>query len=254
MRKSLLLLLFMLLSFGSVHPQTDSLSAGPQQVHYDHTEGLQPVGFSKEKITALKNQKAFSYVDKSQEVSWWTRFKRWVSLKYEQLLHWLFGDYKANSFLLFIFKLLPYLLLAILLGLIVWLFIRLNPGGSILEEPAQAKVYASKEEELIQSREIQKLIEEAVKNGQFRLAVRYHYLQNLQQLDQLNFISYQYQKTNEDYAAEISTENVRGKFLKVTRLYDFIWYGDFKVSEGDYKLAEKGFTEMDAILNHAAHE
>lgn len=254
MQQSLLIFLFALLSFGSIRAQTDSLAAGQQQVQYDDSEGLQPANFSEKEIRELKEQKAFSYIDRSQEVSWWTRFKRWISLKYEQLLKWLFGDYKANSFLLFVFKLLPYLLLAILLGLIVWLFIRLNPGGSVLEQPAKPQVYSSKEEELMQSRDLQRLTEEAVQNGQFRLAVRYHYLLNLQQLDRLNFISYQFQKTNEDYAAEIGNENVRVKFLKVTRLYDFIWYGDFQVSETDYRLAEKGFAEMDGILNQVSYE
>ena len=97
-------------------------------------------------------------------------------------------------------------------------------------------------------------MKEAIKNAQFRLAVRYYYLNELRKLDELNIISYEYQKTNRDYYEEIKDEKIRQHFFEITKLYEFIWYGSFKVSEKDFWLAEKGFKRMENLLNTMSYE
>ncbi|MDT0643221.1 DUF4129 domain-containing protein [Zunongwangia sp. F363] len=254
MQRLILAILLSFFCFGKALPQQESAGDSIAEIKYDHTPGLQKTSFDEEQIEDYKEQPEFEYLNQTEEDSWWTRFKKWLNLKYNQLLEWLFGDYTPGGILQFLITVLPYLVLAAVLGFIFWLITKLDPGSSLLESPAESQVFLSEEEEIIQSKDISKLIEEAIENHQYRLAVRYYYLYNLKKLDAMGFISYQFQKTNEDYSGEIYAETVKQQFRKITRLYDFIWYGDFKVSETEFRLAEKGFVQMDNLLKKKANE
>ena len=61
-------------------------------------------------------------------------------------------------------------------------------------------------------------------------------------------ISYRFQKTNEDYINEISETEIKEQFTKITRLYDFIWYGDFPLSKERFEKVDREFTEMENSL------
>ena len=253
MKKGVLVFL-LFITFGSIFPQAQDSISEIKEIRYDRTEGIEPLEFDKKKIEGYRTQKDFEYINKTQQETWWTRFKKWVNAKFNQFLRWLFGDYEASGILALFIAILPFLLLIGLLALIVWLFSKLNPGNRILSQPKESEVFISEEEELVKSEDLPALIKEAVSNGQFRLAVRYYYLNELRKLDQLQLISYEFQKTNKDYSEEIENERIRQHFYEITKLYEFIWYGSFKVSEADYKLVEKGFLRMEAILNSVHHE
>ncbi|MBT8319243.1 MAG: DUF4129 domain-containing protein [Gramella sp.] len=253
MKKGFLIIL-LLLSFGRSYPQENDTLKTVKEVKYDDTKNLIPLKFDEAKIAEYKNLKDFDYVESAEYDSWWTRFKRWIAAKYNDLLFWLFGDYDAGSFLSIFISILPYVLLFILLGLVIWLFSRLDPGGRILKQPKISEVAFSSEEELVRHEDLPVLIAQAVSEGNYRLAVRYYYLNELRKLDELEHIAYEYQKTNKDYAEEIENRGIRKHFNEITKLYEFIWYGSFKVSHEDYNLVEKGFLEMEKVLNIKGNE
>ncbi|MFD1095645.1 DUF4129 domain-containing protein [Salegentibacter chungangensis] len=245
----ILLIIFLILLPDSAVAGSDQDSILASRARYDTISKLSPVSFEKSKFEEYRKLKDFEYLNEIEQDSSWTRFKRWFNQKMEDFFHWLFGDYEANAFLMFIFSMLPYIFLAILLGFIIWLFIRLNPGRSFLEEPEASEVYMTEEEELIQSRDLPMLIQDAIEKGQYRLAVRYYYLKVLQSLDEQKLIEYRFQKTNADYTSEIGQENIKDQFKRITRIYDFIWYGDFTPSEEEFRMAEKGFSKMNTLIN-----
>ncbi len=241
----LLLLFFSLSSFYNSYGAQDSIIRNSQTVVYDFDSSLQKVEFDRDRITEFKKDKAFDYLAEIENDSWWTRFKRWLSLKYNQLLEWLFGDYSANRLVSALLLTLPYILVTAIIGLIIWLFIRLNPGPSIIGDPETGSVSFNEEEEIVRSQDITSLIESAIRAGDYRLAVRYYYLQLLKHLNEKGLINYEFQKTNSEYLAEIKEENYRPKVKRLMRLYDFIWYGSFTVSENDFSVAQNSFREIE---------
>ena len=224
------------------------------KIRYDTTNNLTPVEFKEHRIEEHKQDKDFNYLEEKQQKTWWQEFKEWINQKYQQFLHWLFGDYDAGSIFGFIIKLVPYILLIGVICLIIWLFTRMNPGKDILQQPQTAKVHLDDEEEIIQNADIPSLINTAIENGQYRMAVRYYYLQALKELDLKNFIEFEAQKTNNDYISEITNEQLNRLFRKGTRVYNFIWYGDFQVSKEDFLLAEKGFSELNSTIKNTKNE
>ena len=234
--------------------KSKNTSQAEAEVQFDNTSDLNPVQFSETKIEELKKDEDFNYLEEKQEKTWWQQFKEWINQKYQQFLNWLFGDYDAGSFFGFILKILPYLLLIGIICLVIWLFTRMNPGKNILQETQTSKVHLDDEEEIIQNADIPALIKNAIENSQYRMAVRYYYLQALKELDLKKFIDFEAQKTNNDYISEIQNTSLNNIFKKVTRIYNFIWYGDFQVSKEDFLLAEKGFSELNSTIKNTKNE
>ena len=101
---------------------------------------------------------------------------------------------------------------------------------------------------LIETQNIQELIDAALKAQNYRLAVRFYYLLLLQKLAQKDIIDWQVQKTNADYVYEIKNEVLRTDFTRLTRIYDFIWYGNFEVSQNAFSKAEQEFKKTTSSL------
>ncbi len=233
--------------FSGFSQEQDSLSVS-EEIQIDKTKDLKPLSFNREKIEELKQDEAFNYLQAQEKESWWSRFKSWVNAKLNDFLSWMFGDYSPGGIVAIIISVLPFLLLLGFFALVIWLFSRLNPGRKILKSPANSEVFISEEEELIKGEDLPQLMKEAVKNGNFRLAVRYYYLNELRKMDELKIIDYQYQKTNHEYFGEIEDQALKTEFILITRFYEFIWYGSFKVSEEDFRIAEKEFQKIEHTL------
>ncbi len=87
-------------------------------------------------------------------------------------------------------------------------------------------------------------IRKAVSEGNFRLAVRYWYIHLLRFSDRSEIISYHPEKTNSDYVREIANPDYRAKFAELSRIYDFVWYGEIPIAEGEYRHIANRFDNM----------
>lgn len=250
----LFLFVFSLFIISHCYGAQDSIAQDSQPLIYDTATVLEKVEFDKDRISGFKNDKSFKYLEEIENDSWWTRFKRWLSLKYQQLMDWLFGDYTANTLVAALLLILPYLLIGAIIVLIVWLFIRLNPGPQLIGTPETGSVSFHEEEAIVRSQDIASLIASAISAGDFRLAVRYYYLQLLRHLNEKGLINYEFQKTNAEYLAEIKDDGFKPKVKRLMRLYDFIWYGSFNVTENDFSVAQKSFSEVESSINKLPNE
>lgn len=247
-----LLLVFFLYEASAV--AQDSLVDNLNEIKLDTTSKVQPLDFQEEKISEYKNDKAFSYLNEEISDNWWSRFKEWLSMRYHQIIHWLFGDYEAGSILSFFLQLLPYLLIMAIIAFGVWLFIRLNPGNYLLATPQEPQVFLSDEEKIIKTENIQELIDRAIKAEDYRLAVRFYYLQLLKLLNQKELIAYEFQKTDTEYLNELEQENFKQNFKKILRIYDFIWYGSFPISSEDFVKTQRNFEDFKTSLKNLSNE
>lgn len=209
---------------------------------------VNPLQIDRSFIKDLKKDSDFNYVEIVEEVTWWQKIKRWLNTKWIQFMNWLFGDYEGNAILLFLVNYLPYLILVGIVGFIVWLFIKLNIGNRFLKSPDSGEVLMSEDEDIIKRQHIPSLIEDALNNKQYRLAIRYHYLFVLKQLTDAEQIDYKFDKTNTDYLNEITNKNLKNGFTNITRIYDFIWYGNFSITQKDYVKAKAQFNEIETLL------
>jgi len=247
-------LLFLLLNFTSIAIYAQDSLAVQQEVKYDEQANVKPVHFEDGKIAEYKESSDFNYLEKNTELSWWQKFKNWLNNLWRSFIDWLVGDYSPGSFVAFLVQAGPYIIIGAILGFIIWLFIRLNPAMSFTKKGENPDVILSEEEKIITQQDIPLLIKEALQQQNYRLAVRYYYLLILKMLKDQQVIDYQFQKTNHEYLDEIEAADLRENFDQITRIYDFIWYGNFPVNNEDYLLAEKAFESMQEELKQLPDE
>lgn len=92
-------------------------------------------------------------------------------------------------------------------------------------------------------------IQNEINNGNFRKAVRLHFLKCINFLDDKDFINYSKEKTNTDYLRELKNVDVREKFNRLSNIYNNVWYGLFGINEEEYHGYEKSFNELYLSIN-----
>jgi len=92
-----------------------------------------------------------------------------------------------------------------------------------------------KEEEITDASAYDKLVAQAVANGNYRLAIRYLYLQTLQKLSGSGLLQFSADKTNYQYVTELRGKPYQNDFAAITLNYEYVWYGKFDINEDIYK-------------------
>lgn len=235
-----------MLFLGLFSQAQDSLESNeaPIPVIYEESSSVKPLPFDQSILETYKEDPHFDYTEVNPDENWWSQFKSWLSGLWSKFWTWLFGDYESNAFLVFLFQALPYIILGGILVFIIWLFYKINPGSKLLLSKEPPEVFYTDEEEIIKSKNIQELIDQALSNKDYRLAVRYGFLLLLKRLSETEIIAYEFDKTNSDYKKEIKSDPILSLFKKVSTLYEYTWYGNFLVNENDYAKASKQFAAL----------
>ncbi len=97
----------------------------------------------------------------------------------------------------------------------------------------------------------QQMIEEAVSSKDFRKAIRLHFLMVLKNLSDAQLIRWKIDKTNFDYYFELSGHPLQSKFMDVTTMYEYVWYGEFDLNLEQYRNTEQKFQQFGSTLTNA---
>ena len=140
------------------------------------------------------------------------------------------------------------LLWLLLIGIVCFVMWRLfSDKGSFMFTRAKRKMNESKkaqDEEDISATNWEALLNQAVNNQDFRMAVRYSYMWLLQLLQHRELIHYRIDKTNYDYAAELSDTNYKQSFRQISRQYEYAWYGDVAIPPAAYAVYAAQFNQL----------
>lgn len=107
------------------------------------------------------------------------------------------------------------------------------------------------QEEHIENVDLDSFIKNALKEENYRLAIRYMYLKSLKLLSINNSIDWHFEKTNTDYYREIEGVTLKEHFKKASYLYDNIWYGEFALDKAGFENAKKDFERLNQTLKNA---
>ena len=106
--------------------------------------------------------------------------------------------------------------------------------------------------ENIQALETDRLLEEAIASGNYRLAVRLCFLGMLKSLDEQGVIVWKKDKTNRDYLSELYTRKHHYEDIRrLTLDYEQVWYGEHDLSRSSYEEVINAFRSMLEKLKEA---
>lgn len=92
--------------------------------------------------------------------------------------------------------------------------------------------------------DLDKLIENALKENNFRLAIRFEFLKVLKHLDAEGKIAWANYKTNRDFYNELQLAEDRRNYLELATLFEKFWYGEFIPDQNDHALADQTFRKF----------
>lgn len=93
-----------------------------------------------------------------------------------------------------------------------------------------------------------KEIEQAISNNNFRLATRLLFLRLLRNLADKQIIHYAQDRTNLDYLLQLQKSTVYKDFFRLTRHYEYSWYGQFPVDKSKFDVIRQEFDHFDTKL------
>ena len=151
-------------------------------------------------------------------------------------------DLSGSDFFSSIFGIIFWILA---IGLFAYLVYRLFLGNSSLlsrnRKNIASDIVVGEEDN---SNEPDTLLRNAIRNGNYRLAVRYLYLQSLQRLSEKKFIEINANKTNYEYVMEVRRHKFANEFASLTLQYEYVWYGDYPVDERLFDQIHGSFTQF----------
>lgn len=141
----------------------------------------------------------------------------------------------------------------ILAAIVVLVILKVTDSGISTIFSGKTKKYESADATLedvnIHAIDYEKQIQLARANHDFRLAVRLWFLRTLKAFSDKELLSWKIDKTNSDYYYELSGTSFQRDFGEVSKVYDYIWYGEFPVDENAYSKAEDKFKMLNGKIN-----
>lgn len=125
-----------------------------------------------------------------------------------------------------------------------------HPSFSIIKKETNSIENQEYSIEDIADTDYNRLISEALKSDDYRLAIRYSYLKSLQVLSKKNFINLNSKKTNSDYTKEIQNSDIKYCFKKISYWYDHSWYGAYDLNTHDFEKANTDFKQLENKVNY----
>lgn len=217
----------------NIEKTTDSISTFPDTIVYKRTL---PQHFKNK-----YSDDDFIYETEIAEKNWWSRLKEKIASFFENLFN-LSSPQDAENWVERILKGLAVLIIVVVIFLIV---------KSILNKEGQWIFGKSSDKRLLKIEDIEKnlhlidfekLIQDTLKRGESRLAVRYYYLWLLKKMTEKNVIVWDLEKTNSDYIREIQSASLKEKFIYLSYIYNNIWYGGFEIDEATFERMKIDFT------------
>lgn len=186
---------------------------------------------------------AFDYRKKTGNISFVQKLKRMI----ERFIQTLFGwdkEHKVGNITDISLKILSILLVLFVIYLLVRLILSHNGRWFSQRKNENIEIDINDTEQLVRYADFENMIDKSEKTGNTRQSIRLYYLWLLRTFDEKKIIEWNLQKTNADYRKEIKDETILKNFTYLSYLYNYIWYGEFSITDTDYLTAKKVF------LNH----
>lgn len=210
-----------------------------EHVLQDNTN-VKPRSF--ENLKEKYDSSAYEY-EKEKTDGWFTRLGEWIENKFQQ---WFNLKSRASAS-----KLLDNLLnifYVIIVIVVVFLIVKAIMNGEgrwVFGKSSDKKIIQFEDVETnIHEVDFDALISNAVSERNYRLALRYKYLNILKKMSAAELIAYDPEKTNLDYVNELQNDTLKEQFQYTSYLYNYVWYGEFDIDQQQFDKAEQSFSTI----------
>jgi hypothetical protein len=187
-------------------------------------------------VRHLQKKKEFAYAN---DPAYWTRERKLE----DEAPRKGFWDYFNNFFSGTAIRYVTY---GILIAFFVFVIFRIIVVNKLFlfYSSGKSKATATSDDIDITDENLNEKIQKAIDAKEHRLAVRYMYLKSLQLLNERQWIRFHADATNYEYVNQMSGHKLASEFGFLTRVYDYMWYGEFAVTEEQFDIVYKNFSHF----------
>lgn len=140
-----------------------------------------------------------------------------------------------------------YVFYFLVLGLVVFLIIKIivnfNKNPSISKKTISIDSIEEIEEKMHEI-DLEELLADALKAGNYRIALRINFLIIIKLLSQKNEIIWAKEKTNWEYYDEVKHEEIKGLFKNIIISFEPVWYGEHNLSQEQFNLVSPSYEHL----------
>ena len=103
------------------------------------------------------------------------------------------------------------------------------------------------EDDVLQNENLDQHIREAIVNKNYRHAIRFMYLKTLKLLSDNHVITLHAKSTNQDYIRQMYKHDGLSQFRHLTRIYEYVWYGEFDPTEAQFEIISTNFNRFNQV-------
>jgi hypothetical protein len=149
-----------------------------------------------------------------------------------------------------VLRLIAYVVIAGVIILLLYLVFRNMSFNLKLKKTKGTHEDFEKPVENIEEIDIQALLQKAIADKNFRLAVRLYYLGLLKKLNEMGMIAWKKDKTNRDYLMELFSKDYYFDDIKqLTLSYEQVWYGERTLTTESFQKITRGFEMVQQKIN-----
>lgn len=212
--------------------------------------GVQPVQaadtlsvryFNQEQLEELQQDRAYYYDRPPPNPSLLEKITLWINNWLQRNL----GSNNVNALNDIWRNYLRYILVLLIVGIALRHLLKTQIFQVFFKTPPKAvhKLENAAIENIAQIN-FEQLIGQALAQKDYRLAIRWYYLQILQELSHRSYIDWQPNKTNEDYQHELKKSPYYQDFQRLRWLFDYVWYGEFPIDTERFNEIEQQFRQL----------
>lgn len=191
-------------------------------------------------LNGYKSDPAFQYGAVRQfNESLWSRIKRWFWNKLDEL----FGTNGSVTGMIIFFSFLG-------LGVVALLYylIRIRDISPFRRADRKAAAHAVLFDEKIEPEDLDRKIREAKEGANYRMAVRYLTIRMFHELEQAGSLDTDPSTTMDQYRQKLRNSPFSSQFDALTRYFEFVWYGEYALSNEDFSKIERRFEQFSETL------
>jgi hypothetical protein len=117
------------------------------------------------------------------------------------------------------------------IALVLFVLYRLFFGAGVFTRNRSQEMPEIELEETPDETDLEKSLRMALSKKDYRLAVRYLFLQTLYGLGERGVLNLSTDKTNYQYMTELSSKKYANEFAQLSLQYEYVWFGNFPVTE-----------------------
>lgn len=203
--------------------------------------------YDAQRVDAYRQDSDFAYAEiRAKDPSLWEKLQAW----FWHQVYKLFQNKDAPRIMRNVF----YVALGLVIFYILLKLMNIDITTGFYRASDQAQMRSAVLEEDIHAIDFAQAVQDAEHRREYREAVRLNYLWGLKKLTDKHLISWQPDKTNHDYGAEIHVTALRAAFVSVTYFFDNVFYGDFEIRPGEYPAIKARFVEFHRQVDRQAVE